>query len=217
MAGAKGDDAQRAREIIGPRDFIAVSMPLFQRVFDSREPLGGVAITVDDFDVLRRAYSTMLGRLIRAVPRIVADRSTLGGFSNGAHATALLVAGRDEFTMEHFRQFYFVDGGAQFLAPFGLGAPELAKCRLLLLRADQAHQVSHGRGLPPWNVRPALDKIFDAVDDMARARGLDWTQVVMRGRRHGFEPEYQVIVGQWARGDKMDEVPPKPVAPAVEP
>ncbi len=204
--GARGDDAGMARRIIGPRGFIAVSLPLFQRVFDPRESLGGVAISVDDFETLRNAYRTMLGRLMEEVPGIVAERSTLGGSSNGAHATALLVAGRDEFTLEHFRQFYFVDGGAQFLAPFGLGAPGLGRCRLLLLRADQGHRVTFGPGLPPWDVRPALDKIFDAVTAMARARGLDWTEVVMRGRPHGFEPEFHVVVGQWARGEEMDEV-----------
>lgn len=96
-----------------------------------------------------------------------------------------------------------------------MGHLDLERCRMLLLRADQAHQVSFGWGLPPWNVRPSLDKIFDAVNEIALARGLDWTQVVMRGRRHGFEPEFHVVVGQWARGEKMDDVPPKPVAPAA--
>jgi hypothetical protein len=207
--GAKGDSAFHARKIIGPRDFIAVSMPLFQRAFNPQEFLGGVAICVDDFETLRNAYRTMLGKLMQTVPGIVAERSTLGGSSNGGHATALLIAGQDEFTLKHFRQFYFVDGGAQFLAPFGLNAPALAKCRLLLLRADQGHQVSFPGGATSWDVRPSLDKIFDAVNDMARARGLDWTQVVMRGRKHGFEPEFQAVVGQWVRGEKMDDVPPK--------
>lgn len=215
--GAKGDDASMARKIVGPGDFIAVSMPLFQRVFDPTQFLGGVAITVDDFETLRNAYHTMLGRLMQAVPGIVAERSALGGSSNGGHATALLIAGGDEFTLEHFRQFYFVDGGAQFLAPFGLNAPALGKSRLLLLRADQGHKVTFLPNLQPWDIRPSLDKIFDAVDSMARARGLDWTQVVMRGRKHSFEPEFQVVVGQWARGEKMDDVPPKPVAsPSTE-
>ena len=184
-------------------------MPLFQRVFDPKQFLGGVAITVDDFETLRNAYRTMLGKLMNAVPGIVAERSTLGGSSNGAHATALLIAGGDEFTLEHFRQFYFVDGGAQFLAPFGFNASGLDNCRFLLLRADQGHQVTFRRDLPSWDIRPSLDKIFDAVTDSARARGLDWTQVVMRGRKHSFEPEFHVVVGQWARGEKMDEVPPK--------
>jgi hypothetical protein len=52
------------------------------------------------------------------------------------------------------------------------------------------------------------------VNDGAVAQGLDWTQVVMRGRTHSFEPEFHIVVGGWARGEKMDEVPPKPVAPA---
>jgi hypothetical protein len=208
--GSKGDGVGNAREIIGPRDFIAVSLPLFQRAYDPQEqPGGGMAITVDDFDVLRSAYRTMLGGLMQTVTNTTPERSTLGGFSNGAHATALLVAGGDEFTLDHFSQFVFVDGGAQFLAPFGLSSTKLARSRLLLLRGDQREMKTMRQGQPPVDARAFLDKIFDAVDGMARARGLDWTQVVMRGRGHGFEPEFRKVVGQWARGEKMDDVPPK--------
>lgn len=208
--GSKGDNVGNAREVIGPRDFIVVSLPLFQRAYNPKEqPGSGMAITVDDFEVLRGAYRVMLGRLMQTVTNTASERSTLGGFSNGAHATALLIAGGDEFTLEHFRQFIFVDGGAQFLAPFGLASPELMRCRLLLLRGDQREMKAMRQGLPPVDARVFLDKIFDAVDGMARARGLDWTQVVMRGRGHGFEPEFRKVVGQWARGEKMDEVPPK--------
>lgn len=208
--GAKGNEVGPARQIIGPRDFIVVSLPLFQRAYDRQEqPGGGVGITVDDFEVLRSSYRAMLGRLMQSVTNIAPERSALGGFSNGAHAAALLVSGRDEFTLEHFRQFFFVDGGAQFLAPFGLSSPELRRCRLLLLRGDQPLLRARRAGQAPVDARALLDKIFDAVDEMARGSELDWTQVVMRGRGHGFEPEFQAVVGQWTRGEKMSEVPPK--------
>ena len=206
--GAKGDAVGPARAIVGPRDFIVVALPLFQRVIDAKESAGGMGLGVDDFEILRHAYRTMLGRLMQAVPGIVAERSTLGGFSNGAHATALLVSGKDEFTLEHFCQFVFVEGGLPFLAPFGLTSPALAGCRLLALRADQPHLVYGREGQPPWNARPSLDKVFDAVGEMARARRLDWTEVVMRGRTHSFPPEFQSVVGQWVRGEKMSEVAP---------
>ncbi len=88
------------------------------------------------------------------------------------------------------------------------------KYRFLLLRADQPIPIAARPGQPPFNAREALDKIFDAVNDGAKSEGLDWTQVVMRGRTHSFEPGFHNVVGQWARGEKMDEVPPKPVAPA---
>lgn len=209
--GTKGDNVGPARTIVGPRDYVVVAMPLFQRVFDTNEVAGGIGIGVDDFETLRSAYRTMLGKLIQTVPGIVAERSTLGGFSNGAHATGLLVAGRDEFTMEHFRQFVFVEGGVPFLASFGLGSSALHKCRMLVLRADQPH-FTGGKGGQSWNIRPSLDKVIDGVGDMARARGLDWTEVVMRGRKHSFPPEFQEVVGEWVRGEKMNEVPPQAVA-----
>lgn len=83
---------------------ISVSLPLFQRVFDPKEQAAGMAISVDDFETLRCAYRVMLSRLMQTVPGIVPERSALGGFSNGGHATALLLAGKDEFTLENFRQ-----------------------------------------------------------------------------------------------------------------
>lgn len=209
--GAKGDNVGPARVIVGPRDFVVVALPLFQRVFDTNEVAGGIGIGVDDFETLRSAYRTMLGKLIQTVPGIVTERSTLGGFSNGAHAAGLLIAGKDEFTMEHFRQFVFVDGGVQFLAPFGLTSQVLPKCRMLFLRSDQPHYIGGNARQPSWNVRPSLDKIFDSVGEMARARGLDWTEVVMCGRKHSFPPEFQEVVGQWVRGEKINEVPPQEV------
>ena len=205
--GAKGDNVGPSRTIVGPRDFVVVALPLFQRAFDTNEVAGGIGMGIDDFETLSSAYRTMLGKLLQTVPGIVTERSTLGGFSNGAHATALLVAGRDEFTMEHFRQFVLVEGGVQFLAPFGLTSPKLRNCRFLALRADQPLLIGGGAG-GTWNVRPSLDKIFDGVSEMARARGLDWTDVVMRGQKHSFPPEYQPMVGQWIRGETLTVVPP---------
>lgn len=207
--GAKATEVGNARKIAGDSNYVVVALPLFQRVFDPTEDAKGMALGVDDFDTLRQAYHTMLGRLIREVPGIVPEGSALGGFSNGAHATALLLAGHDEFTLEHFRQFYFVDGGAPFLAAFGLTSPSLSRCRFLVLRGDQ-ELPGAAKSKPAWgSIRDRLNLVFDAVDGTARSRGLDWTQVVMRGRGHSFDPEFQVVVGQWVRGERMDDVPPK--------
>lgn len=207
--GGKGTEVGNARKIIGTTNFIAVTLPLFQRVYDPKEEAKGMALGVDDFVTLRQAYRTMLSRLMKEVPGIVAEGSAVGGFSNGAHATALLIAGKDEFTLAHFRQFFFVDGGAPFLTPFGLFAPSLNRCRFLMLRGDQELQGTSANK-PAWgSIRDRLNLISDAVDGTARSRGLDWTQVVMRGRGHSFEPEFQIVVGQWVRGAKMDDVPAK--------
>ena len=212
--GAKATDVSNARKIVGTANYVVVGLPLFQRAFDPTEEAKGMALGVDDFDTLRNAYRIMLGKLMQSVPGIVAEGSAMGGFSNGAHATALLIAGHDEFTLEHFRQFFFVDGGAPFLAAFGLMSPSLNRCRFLQLRGDQ-DLPGTGKKNPEWgSIRDRLNLICDAVHGTARSRGLNWTQVIMRGRGHSFDPEFQVVVGQWIRGEKMDDVPPKtPVNP----
>jgi predicted esterase len=52
-------------------------------------------VTIDDFETVSRAYRVMLQELFDTVPYIAPERSALGGFSNGAHTTALLLAGQD--------------------------------------------------------------------------------------------------------------------------
>ena len=91
-----------------PRDFICVSLPLFKRAYDKKD---GGRVSMEDFETVSRAYRTMLQKLYDAVPNTTPERSALGGFSNGAHTVAVLLAGQDEFILSHFRAFYFVDGG----------------------------------------------------------------------------------------------------------
>lgn len=135
-AGGRGDAAGGARGVVGPRDFIAASLPLFKRDLNKQEPYGGLMIAPDDFETISRSYRVMLQKLFDVVPNVDPERSALGGFSNGGHTTAVLLAGQDEFTLRHFRAFYFVDGGFGPLAANVLQKPALQPCRFLLLRGD---------------------------------------------------------------------------------
>src|ERR1051325_8399651 len=118
---------------VGSNDFVCVNLPLFKRAYDTNN---GPIITVDDLETISGAYRTMLGKLRQIVPNVQVERSALGGFSNGAHAVALLLAGGDEFILGHFRAFYLVEGGSA-LAANALGRPALKSCRFLIMRGDQ--------------------------------------------------------------------------------
>jgi hypothetical protein len=63
--GGRGTDPAEARAIAGPRDFVAVSMPLFKRSLDTKEPYAGIMVSMDDFDTISRGYRAMLSKLSR--------------------------------------------------------------------------------------------------------------------------------------------------------
>ncbi len=62
-------------------------------------------VSMDDFDTISQAYRAMFTKLFEAVPNLKPERSALGGFSNGGHTTGVLLAGQDEFILDHFRLF----------------------------------------------------------------------------------------------------------------
>jgi len=105
-------DLAYARKLAGPRDFIAVALPLFKKDLDPEEAHHGLLIQAhDDYPLISRCYRTMLRKLFATVPNIAHEHSCLGGFSNGAHTTALLLSAVDPFALRHFTGFYFLDGG----------------------------------------------------------------------------------------------------------
>ena len=186
--GGRGDSLPRDPKTIGSNDFICASLPLFKRAFEKRD---GVLVTVDDFETAGRAYQIMFQKLLDTVPNIAPERSALGGFSNGAHMTALLLAGQDDFILSHFRAFYFVEGGNP-LAANALHRAVLKPCRFLLMCGDEGN-----------------DYLTPAVEARARECGLDFTFVTMRGTGHEFPLKYQRLLGQWIRGERLSETDQK--------
>lgn len=180
--GGRGDTLPVDPKIIGSNDFICASLPLFKRAFDKTD---GVLVTVDDFETASRAYRVMFQKLFDTVPNIAPERSALGGFSNGAHTTALLLAGQDDFILSHFRAFYFVEGGNP-LAANTLHRAALKPCRFLLMCGDQGK-----------------DYLSPAVEFGAKKHGLDFTFMTMRDTGHEFPPKYQRLMGQWIRGERL--------------
>lgn len=190
--GGHGEPHPVTREIIGPRDFICVTLPLFKRAYDEKE---GALVAMDDFDTIRRAYGIMLQRLLDEVPNITPDRSALGGFSNGGHTVAVLLAGMDGFTLDHFRSFFFVEGASP-LAANVLQKLVMKRNRFLVLYGDQ---------LPGVATHEALVLVCRSLGFAAQERQLDLTTVVMRGAGHEMPPNYAAMIGQWVRGERLLE------------
>jgi hypothetical protein len=97
----------------------------------------------------------------------------------------LLLAGQDDFILRHFRAFYFVEGG-NALAANALHRTALKPCRFLLMSGDQGNDY----------LKPPL--AFGA-----KKHGLDFTFITMRDTGHEFPRNYQLLLGQWIRGEKL--------------
>jgi len=137
----------------------------------------------------------MLQKLLDTVPNITPERSALGGFSNGAHTVAVLLAGQDEFILRNFRSFFFVEGGSP-LAANALQKLSMKRNRFLVLVGDQL------KGVP---THEALILVARSLEYSARERQLDLTSILMRGAGHEMPPKYAAQIGQWVRGEKITE------------
>jgi hypothetical protein len=206
LQGGNGGDGEgngrAARNLVGPRDFICVSLPLFKHDVDPLETLaGGMVISMGDQAVISHAYQVMLQKLLAAVPNITPEGSALGGFSNGAHTTGVLLAGQDPFIYTHFRSFFMIDGGFEMLAANLLQKSIVRPCRFLVLVGDKP--------VPSARLREAVGNIAQSLDVVAHAFLLNYTTVTMHGYGHEDPPEYLKMVGAWIRGEKLPAEPAK--------
>ena len=183
------------REVIGARDFVCAHLPVFKRTYNKNEPYRGIIVSMEDFETLSHAFRVMLGKLFSVVPNIDPERSAMGGFSNGGFATAVLLAGQDDFTLCHFRSYFFVEGNAPLVANV-LHKPAMKRNRYLVMRGDKL------AGVPVHEARVHIDH---ALRYCAQEYELDFTFVVMRGAGHELPDEYAAQIGQWIRGEPLPE------------
>jgi predicted esterase len=189
----RGEHEPFSREVIGLKDFICVHLPTFKVDYDASEPWRGILMTMCDYSLMSKACRTMLEKLFQSIPNIEIERSALGGFSNGGYATAILLAGHDEFILQHFRSFFFLEGNAPLVANV-LHKPIMKQNRYLVMRGDQLE------GDPVADLRVHIDR---ALESEAHAHELDFTFVTMKGAGHEVPENYAMKVGKWVRGEAI--------------
>jgi hypothetical protein len=112
LGGGDGGDASNpgiARALSEEKDFICVGVPLF-KADDPKTP-GNFIVHPPDGAYMWPFFRTMLAKVDAAVPNIDPARQVLGGFSNGAHATAALIDGSNGEITRRFTAFFFAEGG----------------------------------------------------------------------------------------------------------
>jgi len=109
--GGTGSNPGVARALSGEQDFVCVSMPLFKAI--DRKARGGYVMQDQDAKYMWPFFRAMLAKLIEVVPNLDPNDQVLGGFSNGAHATAALIDESDGEVARRFSAFLFVEGGGK--------------------------------------------------------------------------------------------------------
>lgn len=114
--GGAGASLGVARALCNNRDFVCVSVPLFKTPdfkADKSKPGPDFIINGADGRYMWPFFRAMLEKLDQTVPNLDPARQILGGFSNGAHATAALIDQSDGQVARRFHAFLFVEGGGK--------------------------------------------------------------------------------------------------------
>jgi predicted peptidase len=187
LNGGDGGNASNptiARALSEEQDFICVAVPLFKIDLDPNSPVNKPPVLI-----VRAAdgkygwpfIRTMLTKLEQTVPNLDPERRILGGFSNGAHATAALIDGSDGEVTRMFSAFLFGEGGG------GLEHYDWLKGKAFLMIS------SNSKSLPRAT----------EITDKAKAAGALTTLIFEDIGQHGFPPAAYPKIREWLRGPAL--------------
>ncbi len=183
--GGVGNELGVARSLSQGKDFVCVSMPLFKAAaYKPGQTNAGIGyvMVAEDGRRMWPFFKTMLAKVEELVPNIDPGHRILGGFSNGAHATAALLDESDGEIARRFSAFMFVEGGGK------LKHYELLKGKPFLMVSSNSKSF------------PRAQQIRDA----AKAAGAKGTMVFEDVSKHDFPVAAYPAVREWLRGPAME-------------
>lgn len=178
--GGMGTELGVARSLCQGKDFVCVSMPLF-KASDPNRP-GGYVMNAEDGRYMWPFFKAMLTRLDEVVPNLDPAHRVLGGFSNGAHATAALLDASDGEIARRFDAFLFVEGGGR------LQHYDLLKGKPFLMVSSNAKSAPRAR----------------QICDAAKAAGAKAALLVDDVGKHDFPVSAYPAVRRWLRGPALE-------------
>ena len=193
--GKSGGTIRNAIDIAGSRDCVVASLPLFKKELNSSEYANGVIMSFSDYDVLSKAYETMLGRLFEIVPNIDSGKSAMVGFSNGAITVGILVSMNNQFILEHFHNFCQVDQGMYHLTDLHKSPTKYR--RFLIMVGDRD---DYGR---EYLIRGAK-----LAEDAWKLHGVNIESRVMKNTGHELTMDCKEQIREWIFGDGDNEKTP---------
>ena len=184
--GGPGSNPGVARSLCDGKDFVCVGMPLFKAP-DPKETKpnvsgAGFIMRAEDGRYMWPFFKAMLEKLEEVVSNIDPAHHVLGGFSNGAHATAGLIDESDGQVARRFSAFVFVEGGGK------LQHYDLLKGKPFLMVSSNAKS------------EPRAQQICDA----AKSAGAKAAIIVEDVGAHDFPVSAYPAVRSWLRGAAME-------------
>lgn len=184
--GGPGGNPGVARSLCEGRDFVCASLPLFKapnfKVGAANVPGAGFIMGREDASYMWPFFKKMLDLLEESVPNLDSAHRVLGGFSNGAHATAGLMDESGGEITRRFSAFLFVEGGGR------LQHYDLLKAKPFLMVSSNAKS------------RPRAQQICDA----AQSAGAKATLIFEDVGKHDFPASAYPAVRQWLRGPALE-------------
>jgi predicted peptidase len=184
-AGGRGGNPGVARGLTQDTDFICVNLPLFHKAAPGAAGYDYI-IRAEDGKYMWPLHKRMLAELERVVPNIDPERRVLGGFSNGAHATAELIDESDGEIARRFSAFLFVEGGGN------MERYDLLKGKPFLMVSSNAKS------------RPRAQQICDTAKAAGAAAMLIFEDV----GKHDFPAAAYPAVREWLRGPALGRPTP---------
>ena len=181
FTGGEASHAGSAREIVGDRGCIAINLPLFKAKVarlkkDNSNYWIRAFIEDKDYRAIWSAYKVILKRIYEALPNIDVRRTAMGGFSNGAHITSVLLNQPRCRIYDYVSHFFFIEGGSQFRRSAALNRRHL----LIYQGADWEK---------PW--------LADAMSAAQANKSAQVTIDYMTGVEHAFPDTYKRKLAHW--------------------
>ena len=101
----------------------------------------------------------------------------MGGFSNGAHTTAMLLSAVDPFILEHFNNFYLLDGGFVITSSY----KRLVAGKNILAMVGGSRKDKERR---------LILRLLNAEAQAAKEQQRNFSLIKMPGVEHAFPDEY---------------------------
>ncbi len=180
--GGRGTNLGAIRKVTQETGFICLNMPHFKRRVaklkpNERNKWMRMYIHHQDTRIIWDSYRVMLERIVAEIPNLDREHAFLGGFSNGAHAAALLLNGRFQQVTQYFNRFFLIEGGNRLVAD-----EKLTGIPFLLLQGEKQ------KGLD----LPRVSKELKAV-------GADAKFCWMKGVGHEFPERDHAILLNWLK------------------
>lgn len=179
-AGSLGNNLKLARQITQNRDFVCVNLPLYKRrveplAADESNAWGRLIVQQEDSGVIWQQYRVLLDAVLRSVPNLDRSKIFLGGFSNGANTTAVLLNDPNLNLFQYFNHFILVEGG-NMLSSFSRvqGHP------LLILEGDERQP-----------------RFFEAAFEAMEEEVPNVEYILMEETGHELPERYQAELRRW--------------------